>query len=78
MTVKELIKELDKFPKDANVLISSDPEGNGFWGNCEVIREWFHPEWKELVNIADHDNSVDRDKLERVCVIWVDHPRYDG
>ena len=30
MTVKELIEELGKFPEDMKVILSKDPEGNGF------------------------------------------------
>ena len=81
MTVKELIKALKQCDQKANVLIASDPEGNGLWaGDPVMTHELFHTEWKELVNIPDHDHSLDAEseKMERVCVIWVDHPRHDG
>ena len=39
MNVKELIKELEKVPADATVLISQDPEGNCFYKFFGVFKQ---------------------------------------
>ena len=70
MTVGELIAELQTFPKDTLIVMSSDPEGNRFSGADEVGDGNFALDERELY--AEEDMEPE-DHYEKVAVIWPMH-----
>ena len=79
MTKKELLKRLEKFDDDMEILISRDEEGNGYnhletvqhcgyevaWGEIEVGLLKLTPELKEQ-GYAEEDVRADKECL----VLW--------
>lgn len=68
MTVRDLIKNLKRFPQDADVLLSRDEEGNGFRSLYQI--EVYHatPEGNRGdFQIEEHNSS---DKPINSVVFW--------
>lgn len=69
MTVETLIQELGKLPKDIEVLLGVDDEGNGF---REIPEGWVGVERfnsdMEIVAIEDLD-LYDKDDIQKFVVI---------
>jgi hypothetical protein len=55
MKVSELIAELSKLPQDVEVILSRDPEGNGFYTVEDVEASYYDPDDYDLSPIHPND-----------------------
>ena len=73
MKVKELIEFLKKQPQDAEVLLSSDEEGNSYSPcdieNCGYARGNFDKEKNDIINILNDIYSMDEDEMHGDYII---------
>jgi hypothetical protein len=71
MKVHELIEQLSKHPQDAEVILSSDPEGNSYDTVYEVDAAYYDPEGQEIWPV--HEDEIEEDEYENLTVgvfIW--------
>lgn len=73
MKVSELIDELSKADPNLPVILSCDPEGNGYETLYTVDSEMhWHPQDKEVYSNEDieDDEEVNTNDFERCVVLW--------
>lgn len=66
MTVEELIRQLERYPKDAHVWVMSDPEGN----QTHWVEGAFAGKGRKSIHGWSHVHSEDLD-------YYADEPLYD-
>lgn len=63
-TVKTLIEHLKTFDQDLPVIVSRDPEGNGF-NSLECLQvDWFDPEYREVCEDEKDGAAI------KVLTVW--------
>lgn len=73
MKVKQLIKQLQKFDPDHEVILSGDSEGNRFSPASELGEYCYTPENTWSGEIRDLDDELEEDEAKPVAnavVIW--------
>jgi len=68
MTVKELIAELKKFEGDLNVIMSKDPEGNGYSPYVDNFEAVYRPYNTWSGELLDEDEEYDPED-------WLDYAK---
>lgn len=69
MTVGELIELLSQQPLNQKVILSRDPEGNGFHEATGHTENALFQDG-EIYNDDDFEEEEDTDEYERVFVLW--------
>lgn len=74
MQIKELIENLKKYPEDAEVILSSDEEGNQFGELWHLELAAWQPKQREIAdgyykNETTKAVSVLNPQTDRICVI---------
>jgi len=71
MTVGKLKEKLEGVPDDQEIVLSSDPEGNRYWGAADV---YTHQLWSEDYLIHPDDTAnIDEEAVESVTYIAPKH-----
>ena len=81
MKVKDLINQLQKLDQESIVVLSRDPEGNGFNPLEDVESSMFHEEWEEVrlkeltpeleeQGYSDEDLGLEEDGFIPAVVLW--------
>lgn len=69
MTVHDLIEKLKTLPAHLEILIASDPEGNGFHELYAAQVELIEPSTLDVIHEDDADEYDDGELEERV-ILW--------
>lgn len=82
MKIRHLIDTLSALDPDLDIKVSTDPEGNGFYGLSGIqemyvehpVDNWYHEEAHDESDFADHE-SDDSDtyvpgEYVKVLVLW--------
>lgn len=75
MTVKELVEQLQTFPQDHKVFVSSDEEGNQFSALSEAVESYFVDEGSRYENYSVHpedakDPDLHEEEPGKAVILW--------
>lgn len=75
MKVRDLIKELTDLPQNAEVILSTDPEGNGFYELQDVDLSRYVPGDYDLLpvypeDVEQMDGIESIDELTQAVYLW--------
>ena len=70
MIVQELISQLLKLPRDIEVVMSKDGEGNGFSPLAEAIEGLYHPDSTYSGDVYDLDDEEAPNDCNPVVVLY--------
>lgn len=72
MKTKDVIARLEDFPRDMEVFVSEDPEGNSFSPLEDIDESYFDIDNREAYHPDDVESEYEDtpDNLDKVLIIW--------